>query len=411
MPLIPVGGKGRMAAIRATHRCRSGEPLAETLQGPVSVYNGDIPQRAIGSPRPSGEARPSWYQEQPDSFVSKVTISRGLTAMLENTVVIFPQCGQPEQVLELHPAPVREPLAGEVQVRMLAAPINPADINFVQGVYGLKPEFPDARVGLEGCGVVEVSRSPAFLPGDRVILLHGIGTWARYLTGAADQFLKLKVNLDPAQAAMLKINPPTAYRLLTGYRELQKGDWLVQNAANSGVGRCVIQIARQLGFKTINFVRGADRWAEELRTLGADRVVGEDDPQGVKRVLEDLKEERPLLGLNAVGGESATRLMQVLGSGGTLVTYGAMSKQSVKVPNSFFIFKGLELKGLWITAWLNQQPPADIEQLYDRLAGWMASGELQQAIDSNYPLAQVKAAVTRAREEHRNGKVMLRLDQ
>ena len=331
--------------------------------------------------------------------------------MLENTVVIFPQCGQPEQVLELNPAPVREPLAGEIQVRMLAAPINPADINFVQGVYGLKPEFPDARVGLEGCGVVEVSRSPAFLPGDSVILLHGVGTWARYLTASADQFLKLKVTLDPAQAAMLKINPPTAYRLLTGYRELQNGHWIVQNAANSGVGRCVIQIARLLGFKTINFVRGADRWAEELRTLGADVVVGEDDPQGVKRVLEDLKEERPLLGLNAVGGESATRLMQVLGSGGTLVTYGAMSKQSVKVPNSFFIFKGLELKGLWITEWLKQQPPADIAQLYDRLAGWMANGGLHQAIDSNYSLAQVKAAVTRAQEEHRNGKVMLRLDQ
>ena len=140
-------------------------------------------------------------------------------------------------------------------------------------------------------------------------------------------------------------------------------------------------------------------------------VVGENDPRGIERVLEELKGERPLLGLNAVGGESAMRLMQVLGSGGTLVTYGAMSKPSVKVPNSFFIFKGLELKGLWITAWLRQQPPADIAPLYDRLAGWMASGGLHQAIDSNYSLAQVKAAVTRAREEHRNGKVMLRLDQ
>ena len=331
--------------------------------------------------------------------------------MVENTLAAFSQCGQPEQVLELNSAPVREPKAGEILVRMLAAPINPADINFIQGVYGLKPVFPDATAGMEGCGVVEETRSSAFLPGDQVILLQGIGTWARYLTAAADRFLKLKVPVDPAQAAMLKINPPTAYRLLTGYRELHRGDWLVQNAANSGVGRCVMQLARLLGFKTINMVRRADRWAEELRTLGADVVVGEDDPQAVQQVLAALGGTRPMLGLNAVGGESAIRLMEVLGDGGTLVTYGAMSKQSLKVLNRFLIFKGLELKGLWITAWLQQQSREDIEQLYDRLAGWMAKGALHQPIDSNYPLAQVTAAVTRAQEAYRNGKVMLRLDQ
>ncbi|MGB7551461.1 MAG: 2-enoyl thioester reductase domain-containing protein [Chromatiaceae bacterium] len=331
--------------------------------------------------------------------------------MVENTLATFSQCGQPEQVLKLNPVPVREPKAGEILVRMLAAPINPADINFIQGVYGLKPVFPDSPVGMEGCGLVEGTRSPAFLPGDQVILLHGIGTWAKYLTASADLFMKLKVPVDPTQAAMLKINPPTAYRLLTGYRELQTGDWLVQNAANSGVGRCVMQMARLMGFKTINLVRRADRWAEELRTLGADVVVGEDDPRAVHQVLAALGGTKPLLGLNAVGGESAIRLMEVLGAGGTLVTYGAMSKQSLKVPNRFLIFKGLELKGLWITAWLKQQSQEDIEQLYDRLAGWMANGTLHQAIDSNYPLAQVTAAVTRAQEEYRNGKVMLRLDQ
>lgn len=331
--------------------------------------------------------------------------------MVQNTFATFSRCGQPEQVLELKSVPVREPRAGEIQVRMLAAPINPADINFIQGVYGLKPDLPDSPVGMEGCGVVEVTRAPAFRPGDQVILQQGIGTWARYLTASADSFLKLKVPLDPAQAAMLKINPPTAYRLLTGFRELQSGDWLIQNAANSGVGRCVIQMARLLGFKTINLVRRADWWGEELRNLGAEVVLGEEDPQAIQRVLAALGTARPLLGLNAVGGESANRLMDALGAGGTLVTYGAMSKQSLKVPNRHLIFKGLELKGLWITAWMQQQPQGDIEQLYDQLARWVSNGSLHQAIDANYPLAQVTAAVTRAQEGYRNGKVMLCPDQ
>lgn len=321
----------------------------------------------------------------------------------------FSRCGPPEEVLEISTLPLDPPREGELLVRMLAAPINPADINFIQGVYGLKPVFPASPAGMEGAGRVVVSTAPGFAVGDLVILLRGLGSWTDYLTAPANQFLKIDKHLDPVQAAMLRLNPLTALRLLTGFVDLRPGDWVVQNAANSAVGRYLIQIARQLGVRTLNILRRPEVWGEELTRLGADLVLGEAPQETWREALGHLGGQRPRLAINAVGGESALRLMDLLEPGGTLVTYGAMSRQSLKVPNSFLIFKGLQLKGLWITAWLEQAPREEVAACYDRLIAWMAAGRLHQAIDGLYPLDQLRQAAARAQEPYRRGKVLLRL--
>lgn len=331
--------------------------------------------------------------------------------MRENHFASFLTCGAPEQVLEVKSTPVREPEEGELLVRMLAAPINPADINFIQGVYGIKPVLPDSPAGLEGCGIVEVSAAPGFEPGDQVILLRGVGSWAKFLTASADNFLKLEEKVDPTQASMLKVNPLTALRMLTGYVELKPGDWVVQNAANSGVGRCIIQIAKIMGVKTINLVRRAEGLREELTALGADIVLEDGEEDMVKKALELTGGVRPVLASNAVGGDSALRLMDMLAPGGTMTTFGAMSKQSIKVPNGFLIFKGVQLKGLWVTQWLKNATRADIEFAYGQLSIWMASGRLKQAVDSVYRIENVNEAAAKAQEEFRNGKIVLRLGE
>lgn len=255
---------------------------------------------------------------------------------------------KPQDVLEYVSGPMPVPAEGEVLIRMKAAPINPADINFVQGVYGVKPVLPHSRAGLEGCGVVQESRAEGFRKDDEVILLRGVGSWSEYVAVPAVNVMKLPVKVDPVQAAMLKVNPLTALRMLEGFVSLTPGDWVVQNASNSGVGRCIIQLAREMGVKTVNFVRRPDELRDELRdeltALGADLVVGEDDEDVVKNTLARLDGKRPVLASNAVGGESALRLMDMLAPGGSMVTYGAMSRKSIKVPNGFLISRALNWK-------------------------------------------------------------------
>ncbi len=329
--------------------------------------------------------------------------------MSTNTYVTFSECGQPENVLSTAAREVAKPGQGELLVRMFAAPINPADINFVQGVYGIKPSLPGSVAGLEGYGMVEESEAPGFSKGDKVIMLKGVGSWSNYLTAPADHFLKIEASVDPYQAAMLKVNPLTAWRMLKGYADLKEGDWIVQNAANSGVGRCIIQIAKKLGVRTVNFVRRADVLRDELTALGADMVVGEDDEDVVRKTLAALNGAKPVLASNAVGGESALRLMDMLAPGGSMVTYGAMSKKSIKVPNGFLIFKGIKLEGLWVTQWLKTASREEIEKAYGQLAEWMSAGDLAQAVDSVYNMRDVRVAAAKAQEEYRNGKIILDL--
>lgn len=319
----------------------------------------------------------------------------------------FEKTGVPEEVL--HVESVESPAylqPGEVKVRMNVAPINPADINFVQGVYGIKPVLPSGA-GLEGVGVVLESESPDMEEGDEVIMLSGIGSWGEILIGDARRFLKIRSDVAPEQAAMLKVNPLTAYRALVGFTKLNHGDWVVQNAANSGVGRCLIQIAKAMGLRTINLVRREDL-IEELKVLGGD-VVLLDDQDAVANAMKATGGDRPVLASNCVGGDSALRLMDMLAPGGKMVTFGAMSKKSIKVPNGFLIFKRIELHGLWVTEWLKEASETDIHAAYNYLMELMADGKLIQAVDSVYRLAEIKSAVKRAQEESRGGKILLDL--
>lgn len=316
--------------------------------------------------------------------------------------VNFAAYGVPEQVAACEEFDIEAaPGPRQVLVKLLASPINPADINLIEGVYGIKPELP-ATGGLEGCGeVIATGQGVDHIdPGTMVMRLRGYGSWASHHLIPADDLLVLPPGIDPLQAAMLKVNPMTAWLLITGGGEPGPGTWLAQNAANSGVGQCVIQLAKAIGLHTLNLVRRPEA-IPPLLDLGADAVLL-DEPAWVEHAPA-----RPSLALNAVGGDSATRLMDALAERGRLVTYGAMSKQGVKVPNKFLIFKGIELHGFWLTRWLREAPAEEIAAAYHRLASWMAEGKLKMAVEAVYPLARAREAIARARREKRDGKILL----
>src|SRR3954451_19636180 len=131
---------------------------------------------------------------------------------------------------------------------------------------------------MEGAGVVtEVGSAVRDLAiGAQVILPHSFGTWREVAIIAAEKLVATPPEIEPIQAAMLKVNPITAWRMIHDFVPLRSGDWLIQNAANSGAGECAIQIARELGIRTVNVVRRAEL-VEELRSLGGDVVVVDGD--------------------------------------------------------------------------------------------------------------------------------------
>lgn len=311
-------------------------------------------------------------------------------------------------MLELIERPL-QPLKGhEVRVHMRYAPINPADLNFVEGTYG-RVAHPPAVPGHEGCGEVEEVGPlvTSLAKGDVVIPLLGTGCFAQHLTAAEHHFAKVPASIDRVAASMLRVNPVTAWHLLKNYVSLLEGEWIVQNAANSGVGRAVIQLAKRFGLKTVNFVR-REELIPELLELGADAVFL-DNAEGVAAAKAETYSQPPRLALNAVGGDSAIHLMDVLAPEGTMVTYGAMSRRSLKVPNKFLIFKNLDLRGLWITGWFEKASSAELYEVLNPLANLMLHGELQLPVDEVVPLKEFKHAIQRAQQGGRSGKVVLDL--
>lgn len=315
----------------------------------------------------------------------------------------FNQFGPPSSVLNLEAFTLPPLKKGEVLLEIQASPINPADLNFIEGTYGVKPELP-ATAGIECVATVLESLSERFSPGDTVIPISRIGGWTDHAITHEQNLIRLPSGIDPLQAAMLKVNPATAFLLLTHFETLQTGDWVTLNAANSGVGQCTIQLAKHLGIRTLCFLRNSSL-ISELKNLGATEVF-EDSPAGYAEALETLGKNRAKLAFNAVGGDSALRIMKLLGPSGTHITYGAMAKKPLTVPNGPLIFNDIRLRGLWVTQWISNSDPTTLYQTYAKLADLVRSEKLIQTVDNTFDLADFSPALSRLDLPDRAGKVI-----
>jgi mitochondrial enoyl-[acyl-carrier protein] reductase / trans-2-enoyl-CoA reductase len=309
----------------------------------------------------------------------------------------FDTTGRPTEVLHIatHTCAMLGP--HEVRLAMRYTPINPADLNFMEGTYGKLPTLP-AIPGTEGCGeVIAIGPAVSSLKiGDCAMPLHGGHCWRELLTLEEHQLARLPDGIDRAQASMLRVNPLTAWQLLHHQLELQPG-----------VGRALIQIAKKKGYRTINFVRRPEL-IPELKALGADAVYLDNDA-GLAAAQEHLQGHPPRLAGNAVGGDSALRLMELLAPQGIHVTYGAMSRQSLKVPNKHLIFKGIQLRGLWVTRWLEHASHAELFTVLRPLAEMIQNNELHMAVEEIYPAHDYAKAIARASQSNRTGKILIDL--
>jgi trans-2-enoyl-CoA reductase len=319
--------------------------------------------------------------------------------------VVYERHGNPADVLRVESRPWPTPAPDQAVVEMRAAPINPADLNQIEGKYPVRPELP-ATPGFEGAGIVvdagaNVSNISA---GTLVILPHNLGTWREAVAVKASDLVAVPAGIDSVHAAMLKINPMTAWRLLHDYVDLKSGDWLIQNAANSAAGRAVIQIARELDCKTVNIVR-REELIDELRAEGGDIVLV--DGENLRDEVKNATSGAPIrLGLNAVGGESALRLANCLAPGSTMVTFGAMSLQPLKIPNGLLIFKDLRFRGIWINKWYDNATMQERMDAFRPLFEMAKRGLLKTKIEKAYPLSEAKAAVANAEQGKRSGKII-----
>ena len=301
--------------------------------------------------------------------------------------------------------------------------MNPSDINMVEATYPLAPNTLPATAGNEGVAVIEAigSAVTSHRAGQWVNPMRPtLGTWRQYAVLRVSDVEMVPEGLTSQQAAVLSVNPCTAYRLLHDIVSLEAGAVVVQNAATSAVGQSVIQIARQLQLTTINLVRPRNTLADtqatvdHLRSLGATHVVLEDDQ--LQSTLASLPPAS--LALNGVGGASSAALLRALKGakgGGVHVTYGGMSKRPVTVGTGQLIFNDVTLRGYWMSRW-NEANEGSEERwrMRETVAAWMREGKLRLGVEEvvlrEEGVAGIQRALQRYAEPFKLKKVVLTFD-
>ena len=310
--------------------------------------------------------------------------------------------GEPTKVLELVDVP--EPLgpsAGEVLIGVEYAPINMNDLYVIQGAFPVRPALPSV-VGNEGVGRVLALGSDVrhLEEGDRVLIPLYAFSWRERLLVPAAGLFKLPA-ADPKQLAMLGINPPTAALLLDQASDLKPGDWVAQNAANSGVGRSLIAIAKARGLHTINVVRRPELVAE-LESIGADVVVV-DDEQALEKIRTEVGGGHVALAVDGVSGRSSALMASTLSPNGLFVIYAYMSGGLVNISPFELIVKRVVAKGFFMN---HPDVEPKIPAALRESVPLVASGAIHVPISATYPLSSLREAVTRAAQ---GGKVLLDL--
>src|SRR3984957_8138643 len=309
--------------------------------------------------------------------------------------------GNPAQNLKVIEVPEPSlPRAGEVLVRMEYVPIAYSDLLLAEGVYLLRPKLPSV-IGGEGVGTVEAVGPgvTSVKVGDRVTIPFVTFTWSEKVVAPAEGLFVVPTSIDAKTASMLNINPTTAVLLLNEFVKLKPKDWIVLNAANSQVARCLIAIAKSRSLNVVGIVRRSEL-VPQIETLGVD-FVGVESPELSKQIRVATGGMPISLGLDAIGGPATATMASVLSSGAHLVSYAWLSGLPIYVPQGDLISKRLNIHGFWM--YYDEYLPK-IRAALAEAAKVVASGKLSLSITATYKPSQIKEAIEHS---ERGGKVLL----
>jgi NADPH:quinone reductase-like Zn-dependent oxidoreductase len=309
--------------------------------------------------------------------------------------------GEPEESLRLAEIPEpNHPEPGQILIHVEYAPINDNDMLLARGLYTIHPNLPSV-VGNEGAGkVLSVGDGVKNVkPGDRVVIPFGAFSWAEKVLAPAEKAVVLPAEIDPQQASMLSINPVAAALLLEDFVPLRPGDWIVQNAANSGVGRSVIAFAKQKGVRTINIVRRPEL-IQELKDIGADVVVLASNAAAEANHATGGALVR--LALDGVGADATGTLLDIVGWEAKIVCYAFPTREPIKF-NPF----GLVVKRASIHPFFMHYPDnlPKIPEKIRSAADLVANHQLRMPIAAVYPVRHFGEALRHALGA--GGKVLL----
>ena len=319
-------------------------------------------------------------------------------------VVLNAYDGKP--TLETIPTP--QPSDGQVLVKIHAAPINPSDLLFTEGQYGVRKALPTVP-GFEASGTVVATGGGAWartLVGRRVACTatNESGTWAEYTLADASGCIPLLPNVSLEQGAMLLVNPMTAWAMVDLARKAG-AKAIIQTAAASALGKMVVRLCQRENIPLINIVRREEQ-AEQLRQLGASLMLNSTDADFTRQLRELAREHRATYALDAVSGPLTVQLAENMPRSSTVLVYGALANDAANVNPSLLIFRDATIRGFWLSTWLPAQGPTAILKAAVDIQRLIAT-DLRSEVRACLPLEQIQHAMAIYSAKMTEGKVLL----
>ncbi|MFB6874944.1 zinc-dependent alcohol dehydrogenase family protein [Streptomyces sp. NPDC056323] len=331
------------------------------------------------------------------------------------------EVGEPADVLRLESRPVPTPGAGQALIRVKATPVHASDLHVLRGRYGFSPEFPAVGGHMECVGRIEAlgPGTEGLKAGQRVVVAavpavpgpQAAGTWQEFLVADVRRLLPVPDRLSDSSACQLAVNPLTALLLVTRELDVQPGEWLLQTAAGSTVGRLVIQLAGHLGIRTINVVRRRAA-VEEIKALGGEEVICTEDEDLLQRVAETAGPAGVRKAVDCVAGPLGAQVFQALAPGGEVVVYGALSTHRQADPSALtiplharsVIYETKTLRGFWLNRWFGTASGEDVLHMLSQVRSLVVDEVLSIPEGRPFPLERFAEAIALAETPARDAK-------
>ena len=315
--------------------------------------------------------------------------------------------GEPVDVLDIRARPIPEPGPGQVRLRITLATIHNHDLWTIRGTYGFKPELP-APAGTEVVGRVDALGEgvDSLEVGQRVVSGSSFGTWADFAVVDAAGLIPVPDAFPDESAAQLVSMPFSAIALLD-FLQVERGQWIVQNAANGAVGRLLAQLAASRGVHVLSLVRRAGA-RDDLAAHGIANVVSTSDDDWRDQVATLTGGAPIVVGVDSAGGAATNEVVSLLAEESTLVVFGAMAASNMEISSGAVIFRSIRVIGFWGSKVSQEMNDDKKSALFGELLSAVASGAITLPVAAVYDAADVRTAVSPDAQSSRDGKVLLR---
>ncbi|HLO60627.1 MAG TPA: zinc-binding dehydrogenase [Bacteroidales bacterium] len=317
-------------------------------------------------------------------------------------------CLKADGGLQVKMIPVPIPGAGQVLVKISAAPINPSDLARIKHL----PEAEKSSfiAGIEGSGVVVAGGKgiiPALWKGKRVACSSAYtysGTWAEYMVTPAMSCIPLPDEISDEQGAMLLVNPLTAVAFIQIARK--KGHKAIINtAAASALGRMLEYLSDKAGLPLIQVVRRDDQ-AQKLLKSGAKYVLSSTATDFESSLKQMAGELNATLALDAIGGEMTRILLEAVPFGGNVMVYGNLSGEDPHSHHRALVSENKSISGFYLVNWLREQGILTTLKSISK-ARKLIRNHVTITISSKKPLEQVEPAIEGYLQAMTAGKILL----